>query len=270
MFSRLRSILERRNGQRGETTVRKKEAGPRSHWKTWRIRWTWGRRRTTGEAPSQHFTFTEQNRQMEKSEELTFELQHKKYEQIELRTILASYTKKNLNNRLNSFEMMKKDHKQVMSDLQKLPLEISDALNKCKQLTEEKESYSYLHSLILRDLTQVKNNVHELRMEKRQLWQEQTALRETCEEVKNLFKEVQEKICVPCAEQHQEVENLDERLKNLLKQKELIAQKRALAEKMEHLFSVLEIRSKNLQSELEPASAQDESLLQTELLQQEH
>ncbi|XP_040597239.1 disks large homolog 5-like [Mesocricetus auratus] len=270
MFSRLRSILGRRNGQRGETTVRKKEAGPRSHRKTWRIRWSWGRHRTTEEAPSQNSTVTEQDQQMEKLEELTIKLQSTKYEQMELRAILASYTKKNLNNRLNAFEIMKKEHKQVMSDLQKLPLEISDALNKCKQLTEEKESYSYLHSLILRDLTQVKNNVHELRMEKRQLCQEQTALRETCEEVKKLFKEVQEKICVPCAEQHQEEESLDERLKNLLIQKILITQKRTMAEKMEHLFSVLEMRSKTLQSELEPGTAQDESLLQTELLQQDH
>ncbi|ERE88190.1 putative disks large-like protein [Cricetulus griseus] len=180
---------------------------------------------------------------MEKLEELSFKLRSKNYERIELSTIIANYTKKNLNNRLNSFEMMKREHKQVMSDLQILPLEISDSLNKCKQLIEENESYSYLHSLILRDLTQVKNNVHMLRMEKRKLWEEQIALQETCEEVKRLFKEVQEKICDPCAEYHQEEESLDERLKNLLKQEELITQHRELAEKMEHCFSVLEMRS---------------------------
>lgn len=39
--------------------------------------------------------------------------------------------------RLKSFEMMKKVHKQVMCDLQRFPLEISDNLNKCKQLIEE-------------------------------------------------------------------------------------------------------------------------------------
>lgn len=43
--------------------------------------------------------------------------------------------------RLNSFEMMKKEHKQVMSDLQKFPLEINNAVNKCKQLMEINESY---------------------------------------------------------------------------------------------------------------------------------
>ena len=43
MFSRLRSILGRRTGEHEETGVREKDAGPRSHWKTWRMRWSWGR-----------------------------------------------------------------------------------------------------------------------------------------------------------------------------------------------------------------------------------
>ena len=43
--------------------------------------------------------------------------------------------------RLNSLEMRKKEHKQVMLDLQKWPMEISDALDKCKCLREENESY---------------------------------------------------------------------------------------------------------------------------------
>ncbi|CAH6833820.1 Gm8108 [Phodopus roborovskii] len=200
MFSRLRTLFRRRNGECEETGVRKKDAGPKSQRKSWRNRWSLGRHRTTREASSQPSTFTEEAQQMEILEELSIKLQSMKYERIQLRAILASYTKKNLNNRLNSFEMMKKDHERVMSDLQKLPLEISDSLNKCNQLIEENESYSYLHSLILRDLTQVKNHVHVLRLEKRKLWEEQIALRGTCEEVKKLFKEVLEKICEPCAE----------------------------------------------------------------------
>lgn len=43
--------------------------------------------------------------------------------------------------RLNSLEMQEKEHKQVMLDLQKWPMEISDALDKCKRLREENESY---------------------------------------------------------------------------------------------------------------------------------
>ncbi|XP_059129096.1 disks large homolog 5-like [Peromyscus eremicus] len=67
----------------------------------------------------------------------------------------------------------------------------------------------------------------------------------------------------------QEQENLEERLKDLLKQKELVTQQRDLAEKLQHHFSVSEMRSENLHHKLEHVTAQDESLLQTELLQQE-
>ena len=43
-------------------------------------------------------------------------------------------------NRLHSLEMLKKEHKFVTTDLQKLSMEISDVLSKCKWLIEEKES----------------------------------------------------------------------------------------------------------------------------------
>lgn len=66
-----------------------------------------------------------------------------------------------------------------------------------------------------------------------------------------------------------------------MKQKQMITQHRDLAEMMEHPFSVLEMSepksevvlrsmSGNLQCDLEPVSAQEERLLQKELLQQEH
>ncbi|KAM7321524.1 hypothetical protein ACRRTK_019616 [Alexandromys fortis] len=170
--------------------------------------------------------------------------------------------------RLNSLEMREKEHKQVMSDLQKWPMEISDALKKCKRLRKENKTYSYLHSQIGPELPELKNSIHVLRAEKRKLWEEQIALQESCEEVKKLLKELREKICDPCAEKHQEQESLDERLKNLLKQEELATQKRDLAEKLQHHISVPEMRSENLQCEVKQVTAQDESLLQTELLQQ--
>ena len=43
--------------------------------------------------------------------------------------------------RLNSLEMRKKEHKLVVLELQKWPMEISDALDKCKRLREVNESY---------------------------------------------------------------------------------------------------------------------------------
>ncbi|XP_059136277.1 disks large homolog 5-like [Peromyscus eremicus] len=266
MLSILRHLFGRQNGQHGETRVRKKEAGPRSHWKTWGNQWSSGRCMTTGEAPSQLSTFTEQEQEMNDVEKLIFQLQSMAYERIELYGILDTYTNMDLKNRMDSLEMLKKEHKQVMSDLQKLPVEIIDALNRCKRLVEEKESYS----LKLRDLAQLKRNVCELRLENRKLWEEQVALQESCEEVRKLLKEAHEKICDPCAEQQQEQESLDERLKDLLKQKEPVPQQGDLADKLHCHFYISEKRSDSLPSELEQATVQDESLLQTELLQEEH
>nr|XP_048285056.1 golgin subfamily A member 6-like protein 7 [Myodes glareolus] len=268
MLSRLRSLLRRESGDHGETRVRKEENDHRSHRKTWRNKWSWGRRRTTGEAPSKLSIFTEQEQQMKEMEDLTIQLQSITYEQIELGGLLDNCHYKDLNNRLNSLEMREKEHKQVMLDLQKWPMEISDTLHKCKRLRDENESYSYLHSLVQRDLTELENNVHMLRVEKRKMWEEQIELQESCEEVKRLLKEIREKICDPCVVQQQEEESLD-RVKNLGKQKELITQERDLPEKPYNHVNISEMRSENLQSELEQATAQDESLLPTELLQQE-
>ncbi|KAL1789511.1 Disks large-like 5 [Sigmodon hispidus] len=162
-------------------------------------------------------------------------------------------------------EMLEVEHKQAMSDMQKLPMEISEALDKCKKLIEESEYFSCLYVKVLRDWPQLKKTVHVLRIKNGLLQREKTELQETCEEVKRLLKEAYEEICDPCAEEHQEPEGTDERLENLLKQKEPVTQERDSAEKLQHHFS-----QKIWNLSLEPATAQDESLLQTELLQQEH
>nr|XP_042140511.1 nucleoporin GLE1-like isoform X2 [Peromyscus maniculatus bairdii] len=207
---------------------------------------------------------------MKKIEKLTIWLHNMTCERSELHEILTNYINKDLNHRLNSFGMLKKEHKQVMSDLQKMPMEISDSVNKVKQLIEENVSYSYLHSQVLRDCIQLKKNVHLLRLKNRLLRKEQIKLQESCEELKRQLKEAHEMICDPSAEQQQEQESLDERLKGLLKQKELVTLQEDLVEKLQHHFSDSEMRSENLQYEFEQATAQEESLLQTELLQQEY
>nr|XP_042140513.1 uncharacterized protein LOC107401188 isoform X4 [Peromyscus maniculatus bairdii] len=195
---------------------------------------------------------------MKKIEKLTIWLHNMTCERSELHEILTNYINKDLNHRLNSFGMLKKEHKQVMSDLQKMPMEISDSVNKVKQLIEENVSYSYLHSQVLRDCIQLKKNVHLLRLKNRLLRKEQIKLQESCEELKRQLKEAHEMICDPSAEQQQgsceitgrkqasrtrsqcqcqEQESLDERLKGLLKQKELVTLQEDLVEKLQHHFS---------------------------------
>lgn len=64
-------------------------------------------------------------------------------ERNELSIILANFTNNDLNNRLNfELEMLNMEHKKVMVDLEKFPNEISEALNKCKELTKETVSCS--------------------------------------------------------------------------------------------------------------------------------
>ncbi|XP_040596752.1 uncharacterized protein LOC121137936 isoform X2 [Mesocricetus auratus] len=181
---------------------------------------------------------------MKNLEKLTTQLHHMTCARNELRGILANYGTKDLNNRMNyELEMLTMEHNQVMSDIQKLPMEISDALDKCNRLTEETESFSYCHGQVLREWIQLKKNVHASRLKNRLLRKELIELQESCEEVKRLFKEIHGKICDPCAEQHQEEVNMDERLKSLLKQKELLTQQRDLTEKLQDHFNISEMSS---------------------------
>nr|XP_042114419.1 uncharacterized protein LOC102913886 isoform X3 [Peromyscus maniculatus bairdii] len=236
MLSTLRNLFGRENGHHGETRIRKKEAGPRSHWKTWRDQWSWGRRRTTGEAPSQLSTFAEQEQEMNDVEKLTFQLQSMTYEQTELYGILDTYTNMDLKNRMDSLDMLKKEHKRVMLDFQTFPVEVIDALNRCKQLVEKNASYS----LKLRDLAQLKRNVRELRLENRKLWEEQVALQESCEEGSCEMECRKQPARTRAQSQCQEQESLDERLKDLLKQKEPVPQLGDLSDKLHCHFYIFE------------------------------
>ncbi|XP_076410627.1 uncharacterized protein LOC143269397 [Peromyscus maniculatus bairdii] len=59
----------------------------------------------------------------------------------------------------------------------------------------------------------------------------------------------------------QEHQRLEEDLQSLLKQKELLTRQRDLAAKLQHHFTVSQMRFENLQQKLEPTTAQDENLL---------
>ncbi|XP_076410596.1 disks large homolog 5-like isoform X1 [Peromyscus maniculatus bairdii] len=67
-----------------------------------------------------------------------------------------------------------------------------------------------------------------------------------------------------------EHQRLEEDLQSLMKQKELLTRQRDLAAKLQHHFTVSQMRFENLQQELEQTTAQDENLLQMELLKQKY
>ncbi|XP_059101592.1 disks large homolog 5-like isoform X2 [Peromyscus eremicus] len=109
-----------------------------------------------------------------------------------------------------------------------------------------------------------------LKEDNRKLQGEQILLQESCEEARRLCEEAQGKICDLWTKQQQEHQRLEENLQSLRKQKELLTQQRDLAVKLQHHFTVSQMRFENLQQELEQTTAQDESLLQMELLKQKH
>ncbi|XP_076410555.1 disks large homolog 5-like isoform X2 [Peromyscus maniculatus bairdii] len=109
-----------------------------------------------------------------------------------------------------------------------------------------------------------------LKEDNRKLQGEQILLQESCEEARRLGEEAHEKIYDLWKKQHQEHQRLEEDLQSLMKQKEQLTRQRVLAVKMQHHFTVSQMRFENLQQELEQTTAQDESLLQMELLKQKH
>ncbi|XP_035309797.1 shootin-1 isoform X2, partial [Cricetulus griseus] len=140
---------------------------------------------TTGKA-SIPTSLTKQEQQVNKLDKLTHQLEMLTNERNELQGILANYTNKDLNNRLNfELELLNMEHQKVMLDLQKLPKEINEALQKCKQLTEETVSCRQL----LNEWTQLKEKVRVLREENRKLRREQISLQESSEEMKMLCGE---------------------------------------------------------------------------------
>ncbi|XP_076410426.1 disks large homolog 5-like isoform X3 [Peromyscus maniculatus bairdii] len=238
MLARLSRLLGRRKAEHNETRERRKEAGLHSQCHTSRNKWFWGKYRTTGKA-STPTSLTEQEQQMNKVDRLTRQLQMMTNERNELSIILANFTNNDLNNRLNfELEMLNMEHKKVMVDLEKFPSEISEALNKCKELTEETVSCSILHSQLLSERTHLKEKVSILREKNRKLRGEQISLQESCEEMRRLCGEAHEKIYDLWAKEKQKQERLEERLQYLLKQRDLVTKHKVLAEKLQHYFTV--------------------------------
>ncbi|XP_041506046.1 myosin-15-like isoform X1 [Microtus oregoni] len=208
---------------------------------------------------------------MNKVDELTLQLQMMTNERNELRAILANYTNNDLNNRLKSeLEELKMDHQKEMSELEKFHKEIRESSYKSKKLTEEINSYRTLHSQLLGEWTQMKEKVGMLNEDKRKLKAEQISLQESCEETRRLCEEAHEKIYKLWSKQQREQQRLEKHLPSLLKPKELVTQQKDSAGKLQHHFAESQTRSEHLQHELEETTAQEERLLQMELLQQEH
>ncbi|XP_036032155.1 disks large homolog 5-like, partial [Onychomys torridus] len=210
----------------------------------------------------------------QKVESLTTQLQVMTAQRNDLRDRLILVTEGSLDKRPyhspNPFyEHLKMEHQQVLSDLQNFENENMEVSQKLSELTKENVFLRDLQSRLLLEQRQQKKKVDLLRQEKENLQEEWLRLKKHLSELKVLCKDQEETSDLE-NQQQQEQQRLEERLQSLLKQREMVTQQKHLAMKLQHHLTVSQMRSEKLQHELEQSTAQDESLLPTELLQQEH
>ncbi|XP_052588296.1 disks large homolog 5-like [Peromyscus californicus insignis] len=167
------------------------------------------------------------------------------------------------------YEDLKLEHEEVMTDLQRLQNENTEASEKVDELANLTVFYRGLHGQVLMEHTQLKEQVAMLRQEKKNRTEDWVLLKHHLETLKLICEDQEEETSDLQTQQQQEFERLEGSLQVLMKQKEMITQEKDLAEKLQHHFEVSQIRSEKLIHELEQATAQDDCLLQKELLNQE-
>ncbi|XP_064450937.1 disks large homolog 5 isoform X9 [Mirounga angustirostris] len=163
---------------------------------------------TTGKAPSPPPLLTD--RQVnEKVENLSIQLRLMTRERNELRKRLAFATHgttfdKRPYHRLNpDYERLKIQCVRAMSDLQSLQKQHANALKRCEEVAKETDFYHTLHSRLLSDQTQLKDDVDMLRRENGQLLRERNLLQQSWEDMKRLHEEDQKEIGDLRAQQQQ-------------------------------------------------------------------
>ncbi|XP_076410477.1 disks large homolog 5-like [Peromyscus maniculatus bairdii] len=198
---------------------------------------------TTRKASSTPFFLTKQEQQLNQVDKLTLQLQMLTNERNELLELLALYNNNELNNRLKSeIDMLKTQHKKEMSDVKKFLKEVCEASYKCKKLSEQTNSYHTLYSQLLSEWTQLREKVSMLKEDNRKLHGEQISLQESCEEARRLCEKAHEKMYDLWTKQQQEHQRLEEDHQSLMKQKELLTRQRDLAAKLQHHFTVSQMR----------------------------
>ncbi|KAK7795536.1 hypothetical protein U0070_006939, partial [Myodes glareolus] len=202
--------------------------------------------------------------------ELTRELQLITSQRNKLQARLFPITEGTVDNRPYPkphplYEELKSEHDEVMMQLKRLENENTKASHKFSELTEETVFHQGLHSHLLMQQTQLEKKVDMLKQEKKKLLEDWVLLKPHLEDWKLICKDKEDTSDLK-TQQQQELKRLEERLQFLLKQKEVITPEKDMAENLQHHFDTSQMRCKKLQTDLEQATAQDESHLKKELL----
>ncbi|XP_076772501.1 uncharacterized protein LOC117723801 [Arvicanthis niloticus] len=204
MFSRLLRLFRRENGDQGETTSSKKEAGLLSC-KKGRLKSFWGRHSSTRQTSSQNSSISNW-KEMTRLEELKLKIKKMSFEEEEISQMLNLYNYDDLNYRMNiEFNIIKSNHEKTIMNIQKMTESISDAMERYNKLIEENHSYSTRHCQLLRECCQLKDNVRILLQgANRNLLVEQREPQMSYGEEKSFCEEANKNIYVPSAS-HQQV-----------------------------------------------------------------
>nr|XP_044993180.1 disks large homolog 5 isoform X2 [Jaculus jaculus] len=163
---------------------------------------------TTGKAPSPPPPLPKQQIS-DKVDNLSIQLRLMTRERNELRKRLAFATHgatfdKRPYHRLNpDYERLKIQCVRAMSDLQSLQNQHTNALKRCEEVAKETDFYHTLHSRLLSDQTQLKDDVDMLRRENGKLLRERNLLQQSWEDMKRLREEDQKEIGDLRAQQQQ-------------------------------------------------------------------
>nr|XP_034349998.1 uncharacterized protein LOC117702881 [Arvicanthis niloticus] len=203
MFSRLLRLFRKENGDQGETSPSKKEAALLSC-KKGRLKSFWERHSSTRQTSSQNSTISNW-KEMTRLEELKLKIKKMSFEEEEISQMLNLYNYHDLNYRMNiEFDIIKRNHEKTIMNIQKMTESVIDAMEKYKDLIEENYSYSTRHCQLLRECSQLKDNVRILLQSgNRNLLVEQSEPQVSYGEEKSFCDEANKNIYVPGAKHQQ-------------------------------------------------------------------
>uniref|UniRef100_E9PW72 Predicted gene 3002 n=3 Tax=Mus musculus TaxID=10090 RepID=E9PW72_MOUSE len=173
MFSWLLRLFQKENGDEGVTRPTEKEEGILSHEKG-RRKWLWRRHRSARNTSTQNSKMTKKRSKINELEELKLDMRKISNDMEEMCGILNLYMYEDLNYRMNTeFNIIKSQHEKTMLDMNKMIQSIIGSMQYSKELIEDNYSYSIKEDHLLRECTQLHENVRILLNENRRLLVEQ-------------------------------------------------------------------------------------------------
>uniref|UniRef100_A0A8C6GS90 Disks large homolog 5 N-terminal domain-containing protein n=1 Tax=Mus spicilegus TaxID=10103 RepID=A0A8C6GS90_MUSSI len=154
---------------------------------------------SAGKTSSQNCNITNHMKNMNKLDDMKFYIRKINAERLELFRILDIDMNTDLNYKMNTeFTIIKSQHEKTMFDMEKMKQSISDTIEKYKEFIEDKDSYSFTHTHLLKECNQLKEKVRMLLNENRKLLVEQADQETSYGEEKRFCDETSKNIHPKC------------------------------------------------------------------------